>query len=122
MNIVKDVAKLLGIEVGVPFHVNEEKIIYRFDEDGAFSWKCDDGYWSRDLVLTSHFLRGILTVKWMPKEGEKYYTVDPAYTSGVCPLIWDEKSATATTLYDRGLVFRTEEEAIAKAKEYGWIK
>ena len=135
MNIVKDVAKLLGIEVGVPFHVNEEKIIYRFDEDGAFSWKCDDGYWygafswkcddgywSRDLVLTSHFLRGILTVKWKPKEGEKYYTVDPTFASGVYPLIWGEESVTAKTLYDRGLVFHTEEEAAAKAKEYGWIK
>lgn len=122
MNIVREVAKLLGIEVGVPFHVNEEKIIYRFDEDGTFSWKCDDGYWSRDLVLTSHFLQGILTVKWKPKEGEKYYSVDPAFASGVCPLTWIETFDISKTLYDRGLVFRTEEEAAAKAKEYGWIK
>ena len=122
MNIVKEVARLLGIEVGVPFHVNEEKIIYCFDEDGAFSWKCDDGYWSRDLVLTSHFLRGILTVKWKPKESEKYYTVDPTFASGVYPLIWSETLETSKTLYDRGLVFRTQEEAAAKAKEYGWVK
>ena len=120
MNIVKEVAKLLGIEVGVPFHVNEEKIIYRFDEDGAFSWKCDDGYWSRDLVLTSHFLRGILTVKWTPKEESPCYIVDPIEKSGVYKGLYYKDNTEL--LRERGLVFRTEEEAIAKAKELGWIE
>ena len=121
MNIVKEVAKLLGIEVGVPFHVNEEKIIYRFDEDGAFSWKCDDGYWSRDLVLTGHFLRGMLTVKWKPKKRERYYLIAPEEIDGYLGAMW-EGYDIEKRLYDRGLVFRTEKEAIAKTKEYGWIK
>ena len=121
MNIVKEVAKLLGIEVGVPFHVNEETTIYQLRKDGVFEWQDFFGM-QESHSLTKKFLCGYLTVKWTPKESEKYYSVDPAFASGVCPLIWDEKSATATTLYDRGLVFRTEEEAIAKAKEYGWIK
>jgi len=121
MNIVKDVAKLLGIEVGVPFHVNEEKIIYRFDEDGAFSWDMGDGDWSRDLVLTGHFLRGMLTVKWKPKCGEYYHYPDVWEENGISDCVWaDDKEDKL--LYDRGLVFRTEEEAAAKAKEYGWIK
>ena len=36
MNIVEDVARLLGIEVGVPFHVNEENLsINKTDEKGV---------------------------------------------------------------------------------------
>ena len=122
MNYVEKLAGMLGIEVGVPFNVNENDIKYRFDEDGAFSWETGDGYWSRDLVLTGHFLQGMLTAKWKPGESEKYYTVDPAFASGVYPLIWSETLEAAKILYDAGLVFRTEEEAAAKAKEYGWIK
>lgn len=121
MNIVKDVAKLLGIEVGVPFHVNEETTIYQLRKDGVFEWQDLFGM-QESHSLTKKFLCGDLTVKWKPKENEKYYTVDPSFKSGVCPLIWSETSDTSKTLYDRGLVFRTQEEAAAKAKEYGWIK
>ena len=121
MNIVKDVAKLLGIEVGVPFHVNEETTIYRLRKDGVFEWQDFFGM-QESHSLTKKFLCGYLTAKWMPKEGEKYYSVDPAFASGVYHLIWGEESVTAKTLYDRGLVFHTEEEAAAKAKEYGWVK
>ena len=121
MNIVEDVARLLGIEVGVPFHVNEEKIIYRLRDDGVFEWQDFFGM-QESHSLTKKFLCGYLTAKWMPKEGEKYYSVDPAFASGVGPLIWIETLDASKTLYDRGLVFRTQEEAVAKAKEYGWIK
>ena len=121
MNIVKDVANLLGIEVGVLFHVNEETTMYRLRKDGVFEWQDFFGM-QESHSLTKKFLCGYLTVKWMPKEGEKYYSVDPASASGAYSLIWSETSETSKTLYDRGLVFRTQEEAAAKAKEYGWTK
>ena len=122
MNIVKDVAKLLGIDVGVLFHVKEEQIIYRLRDYGAFEWQDLFGKWWEDLICTNNFIHGELTVKWKPRESEKYYTVDPSFKGGVYSLVWSETSDTSKTLYDRGLVFRTQEEAAAKAKEYGWIK
>jgi hypothetical protein len=121
MNYVEKLAEMLGIEVGVPFNTNENNNRYRFDPDGTFSWEADDGYWSRDLVLTGHFLRRMLTVKCEPKQGESYCAINPCEQDGYRCSKWDGYEYEKR-LYDRGLVFRTEEEAIAKAKEYGWIK
>ena len=120
MNIVKDVAKLLGIEVGVPFHVNEETTIYQLRKDGVFEWQDFFGM-QESHSLTKKFLCGYLTVKWTPKCGEYYYYPDAWVEDGISECVWDDDEEDKL-LYDRGLVFRTEEEAIAKAKEYGWIK
>lgn len=125
MNYVEKLAEMLGIEVGVPFNTNENNNRYRFDPDGTFSWErdrtADDGYWSRDLVLTGHFLQKMLTVKWKPKQRERYYVINPCKPNGYERSEW-EGYDFEKRLYDRGLVFRTEEEAIAKVKEYGWFK
>jgi hypothetical protein len=121
MNYVEKLAEMLGIEVGVPFNTNEHENRYRFDADGTFSWECDGGYWSRDLVLTGHFLQEMLTVKWKPKQGEQCYLIAPEKIDGYLETKWVGYDIEKR-LYDRGLVFRTKEEAIAKAKEYGWIK
>lgn len=121
MNYVEKLAEMLGIEVGVPFNINEHENRYRLNADCTFSWECDDGYWSKDLVLTGHFLQRRLTVKWEPKQGERYYAINPCGPNGYWCSKWNGYDFEKR-LYDRGLVSRTEEEAIAKAKEYGWLK
>lgn len=123
MNYVEKLAEMLGIEVGVPFNINEHNNRYRFDADGTFSWECDGEcfFWSKDLVLTGHFLQRMLTVKWKPIRGEQYYMIDPKEIDGYLEARWKGYDFEKR-LYDRGLVFRTEEEVIAKTKEYGWIK
>lgn len=77
MSYVEKLANMFGIEVGVPFNINEHENRYRLNADGTFWWETDDGYWSRDLVLTVHFLQKMLTVKWEPKQRERYYAINP---------------------------------------------
>ena len=120
MNIVKEVAKLLGIEVGVPFSVNENNTIYCLRDNGKFEWADWGGMLIPGDFLANKFLCGNLTVKWTPKEESPCYIVDPREKSGVYKGLYYKDNTEL--LRERGLVFRTEEEAIAKAKELGWVK
>jgi hypothetical protein len=120
MNRMEDVAKLLGVELGERFKIefeNGECIDnYSIREDGL-NWRMCNSY---TKLLVELLIGTVEVVKqpWTPKEGERYYAPHPTldlYDDN----LWQDDQIDRD--YKRNVgVYRTKEEAIAKAKELGW--
>ena len=126
-NYIADVAKLLGVEEGEVFQVNDgtlEKCFFKFI--GGFLCMSDngkDGSWciANDSILI-RLLYGYLSIHkplWKPAFGEKYYT--PSIDRKDFLFLYTVDSWTDDKydkeFYKRGLVFKTREEAIAMAEK-----
>jgi hypothetical protein len=53
---------------------------------------------------------------WIPKSGESYFAIDFSKEDMLSEWIWLDDEFDAI-LYKRGLIFKTQEDAIAKAEE-----
>ena len=77
MNYMKDVAKILGVELEEEFKIKGFEPIYKITNYGLVI-KTDSNNWcemSGDTFL--QLIRGdyvIRNLPWQPKKGEKYYT------------------------------------------------
>lgn len=124
-NRITGVAKLLGVEVGEIFQVDNDdslKSYYlRFSKIGLeFSKsKGDDTWITADYYTLFSLLRGELSIKrlpWEPAVGDWYCYSDPA-----SPIMWGRCLWTGYGVdkhrFNHGLVFRTIEEAIALTKK-----
>lgn len=71
-NVMSEVVKLLGLEIGESFMVDE--CIYMIDKDGL--WKKEYGKWrcSGDLENLLTGRKKIVTLPWKLKIGNKYWT------------------------------------------------
>lgn len=120
MNYYKQIAEMLGVELGEEFKVSiTEAFVYKITENGLRRRYHTDLKWveSPPVTLTS-LLRGdysIVKLPWKPKEGDRYYyysasngLVNYAKWDGLC----DE-----LLLWKVGNCFKTEEEARTKGKE-----
>lgn len=115
-NYMKEVAKLLGLEIEETFRIKGEEPYFRFTEED-FESSNDIIEWT---MAPSVHLRCILTgevtivKKWKPREGEKYYVPRIA----IRPYdrhyyyYWDN-SGVDIKRYKMGIVCKTPEEAIA---------
>lgn len=127
-NHMAEVAKIFGVELGESFKITSDtqgdypgdyQNYYRFTENNCFETSVDGVKWETATVIV---LRGILMgdtrivkLPWKPRKGEMYYFPDMGTSSlGSC-LCW-LGTETDKSLYDRGFVFQTIEEAIATAK------
>lgn len=78
MNYYKQVAEMLGVELGEEFKVSiTETFVYKITENGLRRRYQTDSEWvgSPPVTLTS-LLRGdysIVKLPWKPKEGEEYW-------------------------------------------------
>ena len=110
MNYIKEVAKLLGYEIGEEFNIiydNGEYPPYNPFKFTETSLVDKDGYNSNDVLIL--LLTGNYTaekIPFVPKVGEYYWT----YSDIICRYIWDN------TIFHKerkllGIVFRTEQEA-----------
>ena len=116
-NLIPEVAKLLGVEIGEEFKVKEmPNDIYKFDEDGNLRYFNRRGQeW---LITTTNTLCKVLNGKseiiklpWKPKVDEKFWTVE---NDGVYINTWDNDMSDFMYL-KCGNCFRTKEEAEANA-------
>ena len=78
------------------------------------------GTWEISVVTVTHLLKKEITLlPWKPREGEKYYYIDPSETRGyafeVCSQPYDKRIISRVTVY------QTKEEVKAAVKELGWI-
>lgn len=125
---IAGVAKLLGVEEGEVFQVNNdgtlEKCFFKFT--GGFlciSDNGEDGSWciANDSILI-RLLYGYLSIRkplWKPTLGEEYYT--PTIDCKNLPFLYTDgfwaDDRIDKEFYERGLVCKTKEEATAMAEK-----
>jgi hypothetical protein len=130
-NLIPEVAKMLGVELGEEFKVKGyDELVYRLTNDGL-KLTHDSGIELADVsakVAFAALLNGkdeIVKLPWKPKKGEKYWgfwysSVNDAWL--VLLYTWANNPADLA-LYKVGWVYRTEKEAKAAlpavAKELG---
>lgn len=127
-NYIAGVAKLLGVEEGEVFQVNNdgtlEKCFFKFT--GGFLCISDNGKddsWciANDSILI-RLLYGYLSIRkplWKPTLGEEYYTptIDCKDLPFLYTAVFWADDRIDKEFYERGLVCKTKEEAIAMAEK-----
>lgn len=129
-NLIPEVCKLLGVEVGEEFEFDVGfKRSMKIDEDGwilepneSGKWECNGVYTLLDLLRTPCC---IIKLPWKPKDREEFWSF--CFSSNrflmVVTRYWNSKDIDHLALYQTGWVYRTKEEAEtalpAIAKELG---
>lgn len=111
MNVMSEVAGLLGLLIDEEFMVDEK--IYMIDEDGL--WIKENNQWrtSNDLENLLTGRKEFVKLPWKPKKGECYFTfVIMGDKWGVGSLHWDG-FPNEYALLDKGWVYRSQAEAEA---------
>ena len=109
---MKEVAKLLGVELEEVFRLEKYESYFRFTRE-YFESSHDGNNWSiaHNLTLLA-VLNGTATIKRKPKYDEKYYIPSISNAFGYNSFYWkgddsDEK------YYNFGIICKSKEEAIA---------
>lgn len=123
-NLIPEIAKMLGVELGEEFKFGNNNVKFWFDLDGLHS----EEFETADLTFY-RLARGdaeIVKLPWKPKEGQTVYSF---YARGisrsleVISFVWVGSVVSHQALVKAGWVFPTREEAEAAlpavAKEMG---
>lgn len=124
-NHIKEVAMLLGIELGKPFKIADDRSnflkwekYYRFTNNGVEISK-DAIHWEKCMSEVLEWLiKGEIGIKrpWKPRNGEFYFSPSPTRKSLKECLAWVGGENDNYRL-NRGFVFRTPDEAVAVARK-----
>ena len=125
-NYINEVGKLLGVEVGEVFQVDNQPSLegtnFKFSEGFlhlSVKTKDGDNWVVADDSRLLGLLYGTLSIRkipWKPKDGETYYIPAIGGEFGYYTVYWFGGNGDKLR-YRRGLVFRTKEEAIAMTKK-----
>ena len=115
-NLMPEVAKLLGVEIGEEFKIDNFNTVFRLNEYGSLEihsadgkrWVGENTFSLRELLLGN---REIIKMPWEPKQGELYWTVEE---DSIFYDSWDNDMMDYSYL-KLGNCFRTKEEAEANA-------
>jgi len=119
INKITEVAKILDKKLYETFGIEGRLRRYRFTRKGLEHYKPPNGWDVIGGYILQELLTGELKIKWTPEQGEKVWVIYP----------WLEK-VTATKylgaerdklMVKRNMMTKTEEEAIEKMKELGWL-
>lgn len=126
-NLVPEVCKLLGVEVGEEFKVKDVSSDYTttghylIDKYGRVNI-CDDNggcVCAKTAMSIDDFLTGkvyeVVKLPWKPKDGEKiwsFYFLPNGFLMAAARL-WNSDSIEHLALYQAGWVYKTQEEAKA---------
>lgn len=116
-NLIPEIAKLLGVELGEEFKVKGDDITtYIFTDDGL-KLTYDGGIGIVEIssdVAFAALVKGtdeIVKLPWKPKKGDGYYTFEVFRGKWVVRSLWWTGAPCNYALLDKGWVFRTKEEA-----------
>ena len=115
-NLIPEIAKLLGVEVGEEFKVKGREYIFHFVDNGLIAYRTDGSVLPYENCLT-HFLwlingeEEIVKLPWKPKKDDAYYTFEVFKGKWVVRSWWWTGAPCNYALLDKGWVFRTKEEA-----------
>lgn len=121
MNYYKQIAEMLGVELGEEFKVSiTEAFVYKITENGLRSRYHTNLKWVESPPVTlTNLLRGdysIVKLPWKPKEGEQYFYCSILGKSIVVSTNWACFNSDLCR-WKCGNCFRTKEEARTKGKE-----
>lgn len=123
-NLMPEIAKMLGVELGEEFKIKGYDPTCWFDLDGLHfdGWVAED---EEDAML-HNLLCGeaeIIKLPWKPKKGDVYFTFGLLGDKWVVRSLWWGGFPEEYALLDKGWVYRSEKEAQAAlpgvAKELG---
>ena len=136
MNYMKQVAQMLGVELGEEFYLedvtdgyyfsddNFKKVTFRLSDTGMFRKDRNTETGWKDLTC---YLMAILTGRytivkkpWKPEENEEYYCVNA--NKNIDTFHFDISSAWDLISYSLGNCFRTKEEITPQILEETWQK
>ena len=116
-NLIPEIAKMLGVELGEEFKIGNNNVRFWFDLDGLHS----EEFETADLTLYRLTCGKAEIVKqpWKPKADDKYWTFALRYNNAapdkrtwrIVPSIWTEHPSD-WALLDKGWVYKTKGEAI----------
>lgn len=127
-NLIPEIAKMLGVELGEEFEIKGREYIFHFVDNGLIAYRTDGSVLPYENCL-AHFLwlingeEEIVKMPWKPKECEDYYTFGKSFGKwSVLKSHWSNHPFDLALL-DKGWIFRTYDEAEtalpAVAKEMG---
>lgn len=114
MNYMKDVAKILGVELEEEFKIKGFEPIYKITNYGLVI-KTDSNNWcemSGDTFL--QLIRGDYVIRklpWQPKKGDEYYYPGEGFNN-ICRALWGN-TVFGFAYKEAGLIFKTYEECEA---------
>ena len=115
-NLIPEIAKMLGVEIGEEFKIKGYKLTYMITDD-KWLMATDDSPetgWTPSNTLFAALLNGdaeIVKLPWKPKKGDAYYTFEIFRGKWVVRSLWWTGAPCTYALLDKGWVFRTKEEA-----------
>lgn len=124
VNCMKNIAEGLGVGLNEVFCIDTDSDYYRITEDGLEVDASDDSpagihNWKpasdQMLLLLVLGRLEIIKLRWKPSYGEDYFVPDILSYSNFSIIRWYDTEYNKMH-YDRGIVFRTEKEAIDMAK------
>ena len=115
-NLIPEIAKMLGVELGEEFKVNLNgwNNTYRFNNNGLYG-RTQTEKWIAYPELFCLLTTGnaeIVKQRWKPKEGEDYYSFSCYHKWCVWQQQWSNHPFDVA-LWEKGWAFRTREEAEA---------
>lgn len=119
-NLIPEIAKMLGVELGEEFKVKGREYIFHFVDNGLIAYRTDGSVLPYENCL-AHFLwlingeEEIIKLPWKPKKGDVYYTFIRDRIDRTCTLVsyrWDG-CVIDIALLKVGWVYRTRAEAAA---------
>ena len=118
-NLIPEIAKMLGVEMGEEFKIKGfDELIYKFADDSLrFTNDVNPNNFdtTANVALTA-LLNGkneIVKLPWKPKKDEYYWTFKQSFEDGklfVLNYTWDD-SVIDNAFFKAGLVYRTKAEA-----------
>lgn len=117
-NLIPEIAKLLGVEVGEEFKVKgDDELTYIFTDDDGLKITFAGDIEISQISINSAFVAlvmgkdEIVKLPWKPKKGDAYYTFEVFRGKWVVRSLWWTGAPCNYALLDKGWVFRTKEEA-----------
>lgn len=117
-NLIPEIAKLLGVEVGEEFKVKgDDELTYIFTDDDGLKITFAGDIEISQISINSAFVAlvmgkdEIVKLPWKPKKGDAYYTFEIFRGKWVVRSLWWTGAPCSYALLDKGWVFRTKEEA-----------
>lgn len=118
-NLMPEIAKMLGVELGEEFKIDKyDGLIFKFVDNKLMTTRPDykGATWVTPYATFNELVGGevgVIKLPWQPKKGDIYYSFNLVYgTWVVCQHILTG-SPFDYALLDKGWVFRTKQEAEA---------
>ena len=117
-NLIPQIAKMLGVEIGEEFKVKGREYIFHFVDNGLIAYRTDGSALPYENCF-AHFLwlingeEEIVKIPWKPKEGDVFWSFYRSISSDkwlVISITWTN-AVTDIARFKVGWCYRTEAEA-----------